>query len=120
VLETVADVEKAYWGLVAARRDLDVRRDSLALAEQQRSDTQVRIEARTVAPSDLAQPTAEVERRRGDVFAAQEVVARAERALKLLMLSDLQDPFWAAELIPADAPDTTPAAFDVARALAAA
>jgi outer membrane protein TolC len=61
----VADVEKAYWDLVAARRDLDVRRGSLALAEQQRYDTQVRIEARTVAPSDLTRPTAEVERRRG-------------------------------------------------------
>jgi hypothetical protein len=35
----VADVEKAYWDLVAARRDLDVRRGSLALAEQQRYDT---------------------------------------------------------------------------------
>ena len=112
----MADVEKAYWDLVAARRNLDVRRGSLALAEQQRSDTQVRIEAGTVAPSDLAQPTAEVERRRGDVFAAQEVVARAERALKLLMLSDLQDPFWATQLIPVDAPDTMPAAVDVARA----
>ena len=53
-----------------------------------------------------------------DVYAAQEVVARAERALKLLMLSDLQDRFWAPELIPVDAPDTTPGAFDVARALA--
>jgi HAE1 family hydrophobic/amphiphilic exporter-1 len=117
VLDTVADVEKAYWGLVAARRDLDVRRGSLALAEQQRQETQIRIEARTVAQSDLAQPTAEVERRRGDVFAAQEAVARAERALKLLMLDDLSDPSWAAELSPVDAPDTTPAPVDVARAL---
>ena len=79
VLETVAQVESAYWALVAARRDRNVRRDSLALAEQQRADTLVRIEARTVALSDLAEPTAEVERRRGDVFAAQEAVARAER-----------------------------------------
>ena len=70
---------RAYWALVAARRDLDVRRGSLALAEQQRADTQVRIEAQTVPVSDLAQPTAEVERRRGDLFAAQEA-RRARRA----------------------------------------
>src|SRR5262249_29453026 len=86
VLETVSQVERAYWTLVAARRDLDTRRSTLALAEEQRRDTQVRIEARTVAASDLAQPTAEVERRRGDLFAAQETMARAERALKQLML----------------------------------
>jgi outer membrane protein len=79
VLQTVSEVETAYWDLVAARRDLDVRRGSLALAEQQRADTQVRIEARTVPPSDLAQPTAEVERRRGDLLSAQEAVVGGRR-----------------------------------------
>jgi HAE1 family hydrophobic/amphiphilic exporter-1 len=118
VLETVADVEKAYWDLVAARRDLDVRRGSLALAEQQRDETRIRIEAKTVAVSDLAQPIAEVERRRGDVFAAEETVARAERALKLLMLDDLQDPIWIARLSPVDTPEATPRPVDVAGALA--
>lgn len=119
-LDTVAEVEKAYWTLVAARRDLDVRRGSLALAEQQRDETQVGIEARTVAVSDLAQPIAEVERRRGDLFAAQETVARAERALKLLILDDLNDPFWATAIAPTDMPDATPAPVDLAQALAQA
>ena len=114
VLQTVSEVESAYWALVAARRDLNVRRGSLALAEQQRADTQVRIEARTVAQSDLAQPTAEVERRRGDVFAAQEAVARAERALKQLMLDDARDPMWSVEV----APDAAPIAVDIDSALA--
>jgi outer membrane protein TolC len=107
VLQTVSEVETAYWDLVAARRDLDVRRGSLALAEQQRADTQVRIDARTVPPSDLAQPTAEVERRRGDLLSAQEAVVRAERALKQLMLDDAGDPFWAMSVMPSDAPDVS-------------
>src|SRR5262249_12540393 len=98
VLQTVAEVESAYWALVAARRELNVRRGTLGLAEKQRADTQVRIEARRVAASDIAQPTAEVDRRRGDVFAAQEAVARAERTLKQLMLDDTADPLWTAEL----------------------
>jgi HAE1 family hydrophobic/amphiphilic exporter-1 len=118
VLATVAEVEKAYWGLVAARRDLGVRRGSLALAEQQRNDTKVRIEARTVAVSDLAQPTAEVERRRGDLLSAQEAVVRAERALKLLMLDNLEDPTWAQEIWPTDAPDGAPMTVDIVKALA--
>ena len=117
VLQTVAQVESAYWALVAARRDLNVRRGSLALAEQQKADTQVRVEARTVAVSDLAQPAAEVERRRGDVFAAQEVVARAERALKELMLDDAADPAWSIEMMPSDPPDMAPFAVDVTTAL---
>lgn len=117
VLQTVSEVEGAYWALVAARRDLDVRRGSLALAEAQRSDTQVRIDARTVAASEIAQPTAEVERRRGDLFAAQEAVARAERALKQLTLDDAADPMWSTEWVPADRPDAAPMTVDVRTAL---
>jgi HAE1 family hydrophobic/amphiphilic exporter-1 len=120
VLETVADVEKAYWGLVAARRELEVRRGSLALAEQQQRDTQVRVEAKTVAVADLAQPLAEVERRRGELLSAQEAVVRAERALKLLMLGSLEDPAWTLELVPTDTADVVPAAVDLAAALDAA
>jgi HAE1 family hydrophobic/amphiphilic exporter-1 len=120
VLDTVSDVERAYWTLVAARRELEVRRGNVALAEQQAADTQVRIEARTVPASDLAQPVAEVERRRGDLFAAQEAVARAERALKSLVLGDRQDPLWAVEIVPTDVPELTPVAIDLAAALARA
>jgi outer membrane protein len=119
-LTTVADVEKAYWGLVAARRELDVRRGNLALAEAQRVDTQSRIEAKTVAVSDLAQPTAEVERRRGDLLSAQEAVVRAERSLKLLIVDSLDDPIWAESIVPTDTPDTPLLTVDVAVALAAA
>jgi outer membrane protein len=119
-LQTVADVEKAYWRLVAARRELSVRQGTLALAEQQRVDTQIRIEARTVAVSDLAQPTAEVERRRGELLSAQEAVVRAERALKRLIVDSLDDPIWAQEVVPSDAPDTPVLPVDVAGALAAA
>jgi len=117
-MEAVAEVEKAYWGLVAARRELDVRRGNVTLAEQQRNDTQVRIEAKTSAVSDLAQPTAEVERRRGELLQAQESVVRAERALKLLIADSLEDPIWAQDVIPGDAPDTPQLTVDLARALA--
>jgi HAE1 family hydrophobic/amphiphilic exporter-1 len=117
VQQTVAEVETAYWTLVAARSELDVRRSSVALAEQQRRETQARIEAGAMAASDLAQPTAEVERRRGDVFIAQEAVARAERALKLLMLDDADDPAWAVAIEPSEMPAAAPSIVDVAASL---
>src|SRR5439155_5918380 len=56
VIETVAEVEKAYWQLVAARREVEVRNNSIMLAESQRADTQARIDARTAAALDIAQP----------------------------------------------------------------
>ena len=118
MLETMAGVEKAYWDLVSARQQVTIRRNSVVLAEQQRDDTQVRVQARTIPASDIAQPIAEVERRRGVVFEAQEQVARAERALKLLILDEGVDSWWDADLDPVgttELPDVTP---DLALALA--
>ena len=44
--------------------------------------------------SDIAQPNAEIARRKGDLLAAVEARARAERALKALMLDSADDPLW--------------------------
>ena len=113
--DTVAGVERAYWSLVAARRDIEVRRRALGLAEQQRTDTASRIDAGVAAESDLAGPTAEIERRRGDVFAAQEQAARAEHAVKQLIAAGPDDAVWNEPLTAVDAPDAarmTPAVGD--------
>jgi HAE1 family hydrophobic/amphiphilic exporter-1 len=105
LLETVNAVEQAYWTLVAAQRDIDARRHGVELAQQQRADVAARIEAKVTAESDIAQPTAEVARRQGDLYAAEETRLRAERALKLLMLEGPDDPLWNLELRASDAPD---------------
>jgi outer membrane protein TolC len=118
VSDTVAAVERAYWTLVAARRDADVRRKNVTLAEEQRSDTTSRVEAGTLPESDLAQPNAEVERRKGELYAAEESARRAELALKSLLLDDPADPFWSEEVAPTDAPDALPAGIDLKEALA--
>ncbi|HXD74092.1 MAG TPA: TolC family protein [Vicinamibacterales bacterium] len=120
VQEVAAAVEQAYWSLVVARREVEVRTNSVTLADQQRADTQARIDARTAAALDIAQPTAEVERRRGDLFQAQEAAARAERQLKLLMTDDPADPIWSQTLNPTDAVESDVRRVDVQRALAEA
>ena len=57
-------------------------------------DTKSRIDVGTLPESDVAQPLAELERRRGDLFASQEQMRRAELALKLLILDSESDPLW--------------------------
>ena len=106
VSDLVAGVERAYWTLVAAERDLDVRRRNVTLAELQRDDTQARIDAGTFPEADLAQPIAEIERRKGEVYASREALARAQQALKALILRAADDPAWDQELVPADSPET--------------
>jgi HAE1 family hydrophobic/amphiphilic exporter-1 len=117
VLETMAAVENAYWTLVSAKREVAIREMSVALAERQRADTQVRIEASTIAPSDIAQPEAEIERRRGELLRAQEAAVRAERALKELMLDDADDRLWSTAISPIERMEV-PGSVDLQSALA--
>ena len=93
-LDITARVEAAYWNLAAARAQAGIRQSAIQVAEKHREDTRVRIEAGTVAEADLAQTTAEVERRRGDLAGAIEARTRAENALKSLIAKDANDPLW--------------------------
>ena len=116
VTETVAAVEQAYWSLVAARRAVDVEQEAIDLAEKQLSETRIRIDAGTSPETEIAQPQAELERRRGDLLAAREAAARAETALKRLILG-AQDDLWAERLDPVDTPEIPVEPVDVQAAM---
>lgn len=116
-IETVAAVERAYWSLVAARLVVGVGEQSVRLAEDQLSETRIRIQTGTVPHTELAQPLAELERRRGELLAAQEAVTRAENTLKLNMLGDEDGDLWAAHFSPIDSVAVAPTAVDVSSAL---
>lgn len=100
--ESIAAVERAWWTLLAARRDAEVRESTLQVAEKQREDTRIRIQAGTQAEADLSQTTAEIERRRGDLVASRENLTRAENALRTLIASGEDDPIWDRALVPVD------------------
>ncbi len=117
VTDTVASVEQAYWSLVAAQRDVTVQEGNVTLALEQLADTRARIEAGTLAESDLAQPQAELERRKGEMLGARETAQRAENALKSLLLPSAADPLWDEALIAADAPEAPVIPVDLAAAL---
>jgi outer membrane protein TolC len=120
ISDTVFAVERAYWSLLAATRDVEVRRRAVALADRQRQDTQARIESGTTPESDIAAPTAEIQRRRGDVFAAEETAKRAEHTLKSLMLDTVDDSLWSQPLDPVDPPLAPQPPLEFANSLTAA
>jgi outer membrane protein TolC len=117
--ETVAAVDRAYWVLVAARLAADVRAEAVTLAEEQLQQTHRRLDSGDVPRTELAQPQAELERRRGELLASREAAAKAENALKLLILADA-DAGWGDRLTPSDSMDVTPAPIDPATSLARA
>jgi len=119
--DTVAGVEDAYWGLVAARRKVEVLAQSVELAREQLQETESRVESNLLPATEPAQPRAELERRRGELLAAREALSRAENDLKLLILGD-DDPLWLQEFVPTDEASVSEAPVDtlslVTRALA--
>jgi outer membrane protein TolC len=122
VTETVAAVERAYWNLTDTQLEVGVREQAVRLAEQQLGETQNRVDTGDVPKTELAQPRAELERRRGDLLASNEAHARAENALKLLILDGADDPLWSEHLNPVETveQETAPVAVEPAleRALA--
>jgi outer membrane protein TolC len=117
VADTIRDVDASYWSLVAARRDVASIGSSVALADKQLSETKTRVEAGTLGEVEVAQPTAERERRKGDLALARQRVADAENTLKRLVLGDPRDPSWSAEVVPADDPEVPTTSPDVEKAV---
>jgi outer membrane protein TolC len=117
---TIAAVERAYWNLVAVRQALAVREDAVRLAEQQLDETKSRVQTGSAPGTELSQPRAELERRRGELFADRETQARAENALKLLILADADAARWLEPLAPTDTGSVVGESVDRASALAQA
>src|SRR5262249_9855691 len=114
--ETAAAVERAYWTLVAVRLGVGVREEAVRLAEEQLAETQTRVERGSAPHTELAQPRAELERRRGEVLSAMETQSRAENALRRRILAEA-DPGWSGHIGPAETVRVEPVKVDVAAAI---
>jgi outer membrane protein TolC len=105
ISDTVTEVESVYWDLVSSRRNVASIQESVTLAEQQLSETKSRVEAGVLGETDIAQPTAERERRLGNLALAKQIAVRNENRLKRLILGDPSDPLWANRIVPSDDPE---------------
>lgn len=102
--EIIAQVQRAYWDLVFARRDEEIKRESVDLARAQLESNQRAAEKGTLAPLDVVSARVEVERRTEEAESAIEAVQRAENALKALLLKPDSSDLWSASVIPTDEP----------------
>ena len=119
--DAITGVEQAYWNLGFAVRNLDVQRQALEQARQQVESNRRRAEQGVLAPIDIVEAETQVATIEQNVYAAQEVVTRAENALKVLILPNRASPLWGREIRPATpiATETVAVPLDelVARAL---
>lgn len=118
VLNTVANVVKAYWDLVGAVETLKVRQESLANAERLLKINETRREIGTAADIEVLQAKAGVAMRQSDLIAARSQTEAASDLIKQLLDLRDGDRFSKLQIVPVDRPqveDTTlldPAAFE--------
>ncbi|MEK6323797.1 MAG: TolC family protein [Acidobacteriota bacterium] len=118
--DIVARVQRSYWDLVFALRDVQIQRESVELAQNQLERNRRMVNEGTLAPIELVSVEAEMERRNENVLTATETVTRAENALKQLVLGGRESSVWNQPVIPTEAPDVRSASFGLTDAVAAA
>ena len=99
VINMIYSVEDAYWILVYAYQNLDVKNKSLKLAQDllKQNETQVRVGVS--APLDILTAKAEVAARESDVIQAESQIQSAEENLRKIMNKDTKY-----KIIPVDEP----------------
>jgi HAE1 family hydrophobic/amphiphilic exporter-1 len=99
-IETITQVEQAYWDLVFALRNLQVQIDAVKQARTQVESNQRLVAHGVLAPIDIVAANTQVTTFEQNVYTAQESVTRAENTLKTLILPDRNAPLWSRPLTP--------------------
>jgi HAE1 family hydrophobic/amphiphilic exporter-1 len=99
-IETITQVEQAYWDLVFSLRNLQVQIDAVKQARAQVESNQRLVAQGVLAPIDIVAANTQVTTFEQNVYTAQESVTRAENTLKTLILPDRNAPLWSRSLTP--------------------
>ena len=103
-IETISQVQRAYWDLVFALRDQQNRVANLNLTKENLRQVEARIKAGAAAPLQRAEVNTELANRESDLLVATQQVSVAENALKQLLLKDALASEWAESYVPTDKP----------------
>jgi outer membrane protein TolC len=99
VMDTVTQAVQAYWEVDYALQNLDVQREAVRLAEEQRASNQRQAEQGILAPIDVVAAQTQVATFQQSLFAAQQALTAAENNLKTLMLANRSDSMWSKALV---------------------
>jgi HAE1 family hydrophobic/amphiphilic exporter-1 len=108
VIDIVTRVQNAYWDLVAARQDVEVKQQSVELARDQYERSKRQIAAGALAPVELSAAAAELERRQDTLYTAIGVVTEVENLLKTLLAGGRDNTIWDDELVPLESQPVEP------------
>ncbi len=104
-IEIITNVQRAYWDLVYALRNLQVQRDGVRDAKDQLEHNKRLVDEGQLAPIDIVAAETQVANIEQGVYEALEMVGRAENALKNLIAQNKDDALWGESIVPTDSVD---------------
>jgi HAE1 family hydrophobic/amphiphilic exporter-1 len=119
-IETITNVQRAYWDLVYALRNLQIQRDAVRDARAQLEHNKRLVSEGMLAPIDVVAAEAQVSGFEQNVYSALDDIGRAENNLKNLVAENRESPIWNVSIVPTDSVDLPPPAVQLPDAMQAA
>src|SRR5215813_2280698 len=104
-IDTITNVQRAYWDLVFSLRNLQVQRDAVSTARSQLEHNKRLVNEGQLAPIDVVAAEAQISSFEQRVFGALEDVSRAENNLKNMIAQDQKAVLWSESIVPTDSVD---------------
>ena len=104
-IDTITNVQRAYWDLAFALRSLQVQRDAVSVARTQLGHNKRLVQEGQLAPIDIVAAEAQISTYEQNVFSAIEEVSRSENNLKNLIAENQKAGIWSEVLVPTDPVD---------------
>jgi outer membrane protein len=101
-IEIVTNVQRAYWDLTFALRNLQVQRDAVRDAKQQMEHNRRLVLEGQLAPIDVVAAETQVANFEQAVYEALNSVSQAENTLKNLVSPNKNDAIWSESVTPVD------------------
>jgi outer membrane protein len=104
-IETITNVQRAYWDLVFALRNVQIQVDAVRVARSQLEHNQRLVQEGQLAPIDVVAAEAQITTFEQDVYSALEEVSKTENNLKNLIAENQNSALWSEPIVPTDSVD---------------
>lgn len=106
-IETITNVQRAYWDLVFALRSVQIHRDAVRVARSQLEHNKRLVQEGQLAPIDVVAAEAQITTFEQNVYSALEEVTKSENNLKNMIAENQQSDLWQESVVPTDPVDLT-------------
>jgi HAE1 family hydrophobic/amphiphilic exporter-1 len=107
-VDTITNVQRAYWDLVYALRNLQIQREAVGDARKQLEHNRRLVGEGLLAPIDVVAAEAQISGFEQSVYSALDDVGRAENNLKNLVAENREAPIWRVAIVPTESVELAP------------